>query len=239
MPKKAILFDLDGTLLPLDNDEFANTYVGLLAKKSATWGYNPEEMVKALWKGTGAMIKNDGSQSNYDIFWQVFASLVTAKGKEEIYTDIARFDEFYHNEFNLAKSVTPGNSLAKPLIDGLKGKYTLILATNPIFPRVAIESRLGWIGLDINDFSYVTTYENSSFCKPNPKYYQEILDKNGLSAADCLFIGNDMEEDIVPGIAVGLDTMLVTDCLRNEHNRPFEGKWQGKFADLAKAIENI
>ena len=30
-----VLFDLDGTLLPMELEEFTNTYFGLLAKKAA------------------------------------------------------------------------------------------------------------------------------------------------------------------------------------------------------------
>mgnify|MGYP000650557097 CR=1 FL=1 len=52
-----VLFDLDGTLLPMELEQFTNTYFGLLAKKAAPFGYEPKTLVAAVWKGTKAMVK--------------------------------------------------------------------------------------------------------------------------------------------------------------------------------------
>ena len=58
--KKAILFDLDGTLLPMDQDIFVKTYFGLMAKRMAQFGYKPDELIHTIWTGITAVIKNDG-----------------------------------------------------------------------------------------------------------------------------------------------------------------------------------
>ena len=68
-----VLFDMDGTLLPMDNDEFTKGYFKLLAAKLIPHGYNADELVAAVWKGMGAMVGNDGSRSNHDAFWEAFA----------------------------------------------------------------------------------------------------------------------------------------------------------------------
>ena len=68
-----VLFDLDGTLLPMDTDVFTKTYFGLLCKKAAPFGYQPEPLVAAVWKGTKAMVKNDGTETNDKRFWDTFA----------------------------------------------------------------------------------------------------------------------------------------------------------------------
>lgn len=75
-----------------------------------------------------------------------------------------------------------------------------VLAINPIFPRSAVESRIGWAGLDVSDFEYITTYENSWYCKPNPEYYNEILSKLNLQSGECPIVGNDVTEDMVAQI---------------------------------------
>ena len=95
-----VLFDLDGTLLPMDNDEFTKGYFGLLVKKLAPYGYNKQELVPAIWTGTAAMVKNDGKCSNYDIFWKTFAGVLG----DRVYEVKTVFDDFYANEFDLAKS---------------------------------------------------------------------------------------------------------------------------------------
>ena len=53
-----VLFDLDGTLLPMDQDEFTNGYFGLLMAKIAPKGYEPKKTIDAVWAGTAAMVKN-------------------------------------------------------------------------------------------------------------------------------------------------------------------------------------
>ena len=55
-----ILFDLDGTLLPMDQDEFVRAYFKLLAKKLAGHGYDPQALLGNIWKGVEAMVKNTG-----------------------------------------------------------------------------------------------------------------------------------------------------------------------------------
>ena len=64
MKLTTILFDLDGTLLPIDNDAFTKGYFKLLAVKLAPHGYEPKQLVDAIWAGTAAMVKNDGTKSN-------------------------------------------------------------------------------------------------------------------------------------------------------------------------------
>ena len=184
---KAILFDLDGTLLPLDNDRFVEIYLSNLARHSAAWGYDPATIVKTIWKSTGAMVKNDGSQTNEQAFWA----------------------------------------------------DKVILATNPIFPDSAVESRLSWIGLNTSDFDDITTYTNCSFSKPNPKYFASILEKHGLQPEECLMVGNNVGEDILPAAAVGIPTLLITDCLINEQSHPLDGIRTCTFAELESIINNL
>ena len=108
MEIKVILFDLDGTLLPMDQDTFVKTYFGLLAKKMASYGYEPDKLIEAVWTGTSAMVKNDGSKSNEEAFWERFAQIYGDKVKE----DIPLFDEFYRKEFAGAKEVCGYNPQA-------------------------------------------------------------------------------------------------------------------------------
>ena len=181
-----VLFDLDGTLLPMELEKFTNTYFGLLAKKAAPFGFQPEPLVAAVWKGTKAMVKNDGTETNDKRFWDTFAGEMG----EEVLQLRPVFDGFYANEFHGAKAACGENPLARRAIDGLKAKgYDVVLATNPIFPLVGVETRLSWVGLRPEDFSYITAYENSTTCKPNPAYYAEILRNTGKRPQECLMGG--------------------------------------------------
>lgn len=223
-----VLFDLDGTLLPMELETFTNTYFGLLAKKAAPYGYDPKALVAAVWKGTKAMVKNDGAMKNCDRFWQTFAGVLG----EGVLKLRPIFDGFYANEFHGAKAATGENPLAGRAVEGLKARgYDVILATNPLFPAVGIKTRLSWIGLAPEDFLEVTSYEEYSYCKPNPAYFGEILKKTGKRPEECLMVGNDTAEDL-SALELGLDVYLVTDCLINNDNRDISGIKQGSFAEF-------
>ena len=232
---KAILFDLDGTLLPMDQDEFIKAYFGLLAKKLAPLGYEPQALIDGIWKGTAAMIKNDGSCTNEEAFWNCFSALLG----EYVRQDEPIFAEYYRNEFQNVKNVCGFDPRARELIDWLKTKpYQRILATNPLFPAIATQSRIRWAGLTPEDFSYYTTYENSRFCKPNPAYYLEILEKNGLKPEECLMVGNDVGEDMITR-ELGMQVFLLTDCLINKQNADISQYPNGGFPELADFLNTL
>lgn len=230
------IFDLDGTLLPMPSQElFLDTYFKAVAKKMISHNIDPQILIKAIWKGTEAMIKNDGAKTNEDRFWIVFGSLMgdEARSLEPV------FDHFYRNEFLEAKHTTVAHPHAAECIRLLKDKgYQVILATNPIFPRIATLTRIEWAGLDPEDFGLITTYENSSYCKPNLEYYKEILSNIDKDAGECVMVGNDVKEDMCVS-QLGMKTYLLNDCLINSENVDISGYPQGNFDDLLVMIKDL
>lgn len=225
---KAVFFDLDGTLLPMDMERFTRAYFGILAARMAPHGYAAEELIRAVWSGTKAMVNNDGSRTNEEAFWEDFARFYGEKGLR----DKAVFDSFYRNEFEGARKSCGFDRHAAELVAAIKARgIPVVLATNPIFPLVAQEARARWAGLDPADFLAVTTYENSRYCKPNPAYYTELLSGLGLAAADCLMVGNDAEEDLAAEQA-GMQVYLLTDCLINKKGKNIIGVPHGGFGPL-------
>jgi len=232
---KTVLFDLDGTLLPMDQDVFVKDYFGRLVKKLAPHGYEPEKTVNAVWAGTKAMIKNDGSAFNEQRFWETFPIYT---GKDAL-ADLSLFDEFYETEFPLVSASCGHTEKASQAIAILKEKgINAVLATNPIFPAVATKHRMRWAGVKPEDFSYFTTYENSRFCKPNPAYYQEILDNVGLKAEECLMVGNDVGEDMVAS-KLGMKVFLLTDCLINRNGEDINAYPHGDFDELLRFLHAL
>ena len=92
------------------------------------------------------------------------------------------------------------------------------------------------MGLSLSDFSYVTTYENSSYCKPNPDYFGEILEKTGKQPEECLMVGNDADEDLA-ALEREIDVFLTTDCLINKSGRDLTGISTGTFAEFLTMME--
>ena len=234
MKYQAILFDLDGTLLPMDNDRFTKGYFKLLTKAASVHGYTYETLIPAMWKGVSAMVKNDRSKLNKDAFWDAFAEIFG----EDVYSHIPTFDAFYSADLHKTKELTEPNPLAKEAVRLAHEKAEkVVLATNPLFPEAAIKARLSFIGLELSDFDLVTTYDNFGSCKPNPLYYAEIAEKMGVDAKASLMIGNNAEEDIEAAQAAGLSTYLVTDCLIAKEEMPETPS--GSFAELVEFLERL
>lgn len=230
-----ILFDLDGTLAPFAQDAFIHTYFKALVRRLVPMGYDGQKLVGALWKGVDAMVANDGTQTNRQRFWDVFTRELgtQALALENI------LDDFYAREFDAVRSVLTEEADRGPLVHGLREKgYTLVLATNPVFPAVAVETRLRWVGLTGEDFVWVTTYENSRRSKPDPGYYRDILARTGRRGEECLMIGNNPVDDMA-ALEAGMSVYLVTDCIENPGGVPVENYPHGSFRMLEASLERL
>ena len=158
------------------------------------------------------MVKNNGDATNEHLFWDFFSTVFGDACRD----DEPIFDDYYHKEFQAVQASCGFDARASQIVTYLKNKgVRMALATNPIFPAVATESRIRWAGLERADFEHVTTYENSHHCKPNPDYYRDVLQTMGLSAEECIMVGNDVTEDMVAS-TLGMQVFLLTDCIINK-----------------------
>lgn len=228
MSIKAILFDLDGTLLPMDLKTFQITSGRLFAEKMAVYGYEPEQLMRASWEATMAMSDNDGSVLNEALY---FGKMLELYG-EGIRADFPHFKAFYENEFDRVKEVCGFDPQAGETVRTLKeAGYRLVMATNAWFPESAIRARLRWAGVDADLFEFMTLMDNSHYCKPNLSYYEEILQKLSLPAEECLMVGNDVQEDMVAE-KLGLQVFLMTDQLIHRTSEDISRYSQGSFDEL-------
>jgi len=232
MTVKAILFDLDGTLLPIDLKTFQLTSGRLFCEKMVAHGYDPAKLGEAQWSGIHAMSSNDGSQLNRDVYFERMREIYGP----ELDKDIPLFFEYYEKEFNNVKEICGFNPEAGPAVQKLKDMgFRLVMATNAWFPRAGIEARLRWAGVDADLFEFMTLMENSHFCKPNLGYYQEILDRLQLPAEECLMVGNDVQEDMVAE-KLGMQLFLMTGDLINRDGSDVSSIPQGGFEELFQFI---
>lgn len=223
-----VLFDLDGTLLPMDQDLFIKAYFQGLAARLAPYGYVPDELIRAIWAGTKAMVGNDGTRTNEEAFWDDFCGRFGSAAR----ADEPKFDAFYREDFPRVQAVCGFTPQAAQTVQWLNSQgLRLVLATNPIFPAIATRQRIAWAGLREEDFEFYTTYENSRFSKPNLKYYQDILNQLGVKAEECLMVGNDVDEDMIAR-ALGMQVFLLTDHIINKKNVDISVYPHGNFEDL-------
>ncbi len=230
-----LLFDLDGTLLPMDMDEFTSSYFAVLARHMAPFGYEPRQLIRDVWAGTKAMVENDGSRTNEEAFWRFW---------ESRYPDLAasapeQFLAYYGGEFDRAREVCGRLDGISDFIERCKARgLRVALATNPLFPDVATRKRIGWAGLAPEQFELYTTFENSRYCKPNLDYYREVTARLGVAPEQCLMVGNDVDEDMVAE-NLGMRVFLLGRHLLNRHGADI-GRWpHGDLAALEAYIDAL
>ena len=230
-----VLFDLDGTLVPMDQEVFVKDYFSRLVKKISVYGYAPDKIIDAMWQSVRAMIKNNGIKTNEEVFWKKFSEILG----EGILEYLPQFEEFYETEFDKVKTVCGYNPDAARAVRTIKDMgYRVALATNPLFPRRATELRISWAGLSPDEFELFTTYEDICYCKPSLEYYEEVLKRLGVSPEECLMVGNDVGEDMITEM-LGMKVFLITDCVINKDNTDISKYPNGTFEELVKYVKDL
>lgn len=211
---RALLLDLDDTLLRNSMKDFLPNYFdGLTAAVSDYMAAEP--FLRALHHAVQQMIANtDLSQSNESIFWQAFEPLLTVNRA----TLEPVLDRFYEERFPALVRTTAPVAGSQALLDAAKAAdCSIVIATNPLFPRLAIEHRIQWAGLDEKHVDLITAYENMSSTKPHASYFAQIANMLCVAPQDCVMAGNHLTNDLVGAAAIGMkifwvDTYPVADA---------------------------
>ncbi len=233
---KAVLLDLDDTLLGNPALEFTRRYLGAL-DGFLRERLGIEDSTRLLMAGVQAAIAStDPLRTNLDVFY--------ATVEPQLPLDRATFDaaveDFYREVYPGLRADTTRRPQARALAEWLIAQgYTVVVATNPFFPRVAVEQRLDWAGAPVGEvpFALVTTLENMHFTKPHPAYFEEILARVGVQADEAVMVGDDWENDIVPAWAAGLNTFWIGDDLPDLAS-PVRPDGSGPFDEFARRVRD-
>jgi len=234
MKPKALLFDLDGTLLPLEFNEFIPKYFAELSRKFSKL-FSGRNLPELITVSTDKMVYNDGSQSNSDAFWTDFAPLTgfTREVLEPL------FQEFYREDFGrLGDGVGVWPEAARTVETAKNAGCLTVLATNPVFPRLAIDHRLAWARVNPGSFDLITDYETMRYAKPNPEYYKQVAQEIGVEPTACLMVGNDVTLDLAPARQAGMVTFMVD----NQYTVTVDGfspDFRGVLTDIPKLFNLI
>ncbi|NVM17305.1 MAG: HAD family hydrolase [Candidatus Lokiarchaeota archaeon] len=227
---KAILFDLDGTLIDVDLKQFIPGYLKLFANSVAHL-IPLKKMVPAILKVSEFINNNDGKISNEEVFSNAFFP-IEGYEKDELQP---LFNKFYEEDYKELQKFTKKKPEAREVVQTAFNKdYKVVIATTPVFPLTAIEQRLDWAG--IGDFPYdlITSIENSYATKPNLLYYQLIFKHLNLSAKECIMVG-DEDKDMVCA-KLGSQTFLVNSQNTNLNAKTPEPTYKGNLNDILEFL---
>ena len=231
-----IMSDLDNTLLPIyTQDRFVEIWFRDVSKKFADYGLDPKRALEGVSRGIRAMIYNDSGRKNIEIFYDK-AFEISGYMQEELEPAIK---DYYTSTFENVYEITLPNPFAVRIAELMREKSEhCVIATMPVFNIEAVDMRMRWVGIDPSMFDYITTADNSSYCKPNPLYFQELLDLFDVKPAEALMIGNDVREDMQPCKELGIDVFLVKNHIIT-HDLPYDEYRQGSYEDLIAFLESL
>lgn len=203
---RAILFDLDGTLLDIELGRFLDAYFSALSEAAAP-RFPGTDIMEAVLASTRAMQAPHPGRTNRETFNTDFADRTGIDLTEPANAEV--FDAFYRDVFpTLGDGCGPVHGARRAVMTALELDMPVVVATQPIFPRAAIEHRLAWAGLSDLGLEHLTTYEVMHACKPQPEYFREAARLVGCEPADCIMVGDDRSLDM-PAADIGMQTYYV------------------------------
>jgi len=204
-----LLCDLDGTLLSNSMENFQPAYLKALGEHLASQ-LPPDRMIRELLLGTKEMLESDDPLVTLEDAFD--AHFYPQLGVEK-QTIIDLILDFYRNVFPSLGYLTKQIPEAIEFIHSqISSGNRVVVATNPLFPRIATFNRLVWAGLPVDQvpFELVTTYEFMHFAKPRAAYYAEMLAYLGYPNEPVIMIGNDLEEDILAAKQLNIPAFWLT-----------------------------
>jgi len=207
---KAILLDLDNTLLLNPDKVFAQAFLqGVTSHFQQAHGLeSADQMHRASLKGLADA--HDGTQSNMARMETLFqhASALSAEAARETWA------AFYATAYpSLLETCIEPVAGAASLIESLReAGAAIVIATNPIYPEAAIRARMAQAGLPIEHgvYALVTGAELMHYPKSDPAYYAEILGRIGIEPYEALMVGDSLTNDIQPAHTIGVHTFHIT-----------------------------
>jgi FMN phosphatase YigB (HAD superfamily) len=230
---RAVLFDLDGTLLDLDLRSFLGRYFEALEVASSPLiAKSPgaaKRFMEAMNASVAAMMDPHPDRTNEQVFYEQLHQRTGV----DLHEHWPLYERFYAEVFpTLRDTARPAAGGRETVETALRLGLSVGIATNPIFPRSAIEQRLDWAGLADLALPVVTTYESMLACKPHPEYFRQTAALLGADPRDCLMVGDDRLLDL-PAADVGMRTYYVgpdTDATAD---------MRGSLAELAELLPKL
>jgi len=184
---KAVVFDMDGVIL--DSESICDITWEMAAKE---FGIAECSDVINECRGTN---KHDSAVILRTHFGQNFEAEEFLLRTSELFKQIEE------------KSGVPLMPYAKEILDYLKPKYRIILASST--RKVTVIRQLTNVGL-IDYFETITTGDMVVHSKPDPEIYLKAVESIGLQPEECVAI-EDSPNGVKSSYAAGIKTVLIPD----------------------------
>ena len=231
------IFDLYGTLIDINTDEESQDFWYKLSLFYSFKGalYDAQEL-KESYRTLVKLNLDNLNNSKYPDFplENVFYKLYTNKNiipSDELITDTAHFFRISSIKYiKLYDNVIELLELLKK-----KGKKIYLLSNaQRIF--TLYEMKLLGIEKYFDDILFSADYK---MCKPDPKFYNTLINKHNLNIKNSIMIGNDPICDIEGASNVGLDSLYLHSNLSPEIKGKLKSTYSIMDIDITKISDLI
>ena len=234
---KAVLFDLDNTLIDINLAAFMLRYMAGQARiLSRVLRVAPPFASSAITAAYLAICspRRTDQLLNEDLFHRVVERRLRLPFDPEPLAEATQYyDCTYIEKFRgglVQAGPRPGSHEAIEAARGLG--LTVALATNPVVALAVDRVRMVWGELDPDEFADVSHIGNSRRTKPCAPYFEEFATRLGYAPSECLMVGNDAGRDF-PRPNIGMPVAYVG------HGRPKKGVFRGSLDELATRLPEL
>lgn len=236
---KAVLFDMDDTLLSINLSAFCAVWGKDVSSILAGIGRKNQLSVMARLGGVLLDLNSNDRKGTDNRTNRAFFNEGVLQGCGVDLDDPIVFEalDYYEREVLPLKNdrfinARPREGAAEALQAVKDRGLRTALLTNPSFSDTGIRCRMGWAELNDAPFELVTSMENCTRVKPDPVYYLESLEKLGLEPHEVLMVGNDPKRDI-PVPYCGIETAYVGT------GAPSRALWHGSMVEFARQLDDV
>ena len=235
---RAYLFDLYGTLADIHTDEGKPAFWRKMTDVFRSYGadYEARELRNSYFTEISRQEKErrqEGHEIEIDLD-TVFTELLGKKGikveKEEIQRIARSFRE-------ASRTHLRAYAHAKEVLQRLRrqGKKVYLLSNaQSLFTMDELRQ------LELDDqFDDILISSDCGYKKPDPIIFKILLERNDLSAKDCLMIGNDLHSDILGARRAGIASYYIHSALSSKNDTDIEADYYQEGMDLGLLMKRI
>ena len=201
---KAVLLDLDSSVLDDPDHQFAATFRRAFAQRleEQTGAKSADGIFqRAIQKLNG---RRDIVLSNDEVMTSSIAADVNAS--------VSDIQPLYQSSYEQTRGDASAAPDARQLVEALLDQgLAVAIVANPIYREAVVVQRLQWAGLGdfIASFAFLCASEYMHFAKADPAFYAELIARIGIEPDEALLVCDNRQNDVLPAETVGLHTWLL------------------------------
>lgn len=235
---KNFIFDVYGTLIDINTNEYENSAWSKLAETLSFYGvdYTPQELSETYFSSCEWQMRNNAANFKYpevdvvEVFRHIFENKGQKAGKS-LATHLAQEFRAFSTEY-----IRVYDNVHETLNKLKKAGKKLYIVSNA--QSCYTKQEMAKLGLR-KYFSGVAYSSDYKCAKPDAALFNALIDKHKLDKKQCIYIGNDTLTDVEGARNAKIDCLLIKTNLTPAAMPKFAPKYtihNGDFTEITKLL---